>query len=136
MQPQQPQQPYPLDNPLLEHLGIRLVEWGAGHCQLALPIEPRHLNRQASLQGGVTATLLDAACGYAGLLTHSHQPPVNAVTLMLTISYLAKASSGEVQARGRVTGGGRHIYFASAELTDAQGAVIATAQGTFKRQPN
>jgi len=41
-----------------------------------------------------------------------------------------------VQARGRVTGGGRHIYFASAELTDPQGEVIATAQGTFKRQPN
>jgi len=131
-----PAQQHQLDNPLLEHLGVRLVEWGAGHCRLALPIEPRHLNRQASLQGGVTATLLDAACGYAGLVTHSDQPPANAVTLMLSISYLAKASSGEVQARGRVTGGGRRVYFASAELTDAQGTVIATAQGTFKRQPN
>ena len=125
-----------LDNPLLEHLGVQLVEWGPGECRLALPIEARHLNRQASLQGGVTATLLDAACGYAGLMTRSDQAPVNAVTLTMSISYLATANRGEVRAHGRVTGGGKRIYFASAELVAEDGTVIATAQGAFKRQSN
>ena len=125
-----------LDNPLLEHLGIRLVEWRPGRCALALALEARHLNRQASLQGGVTATLLDAACGYAGLMTHGETAPVNALTLTLSISYLARANRGEVQARGRVTGGGRRVYFASAELVADDGTVIAMAQGAFKRQPN
>jgi hypothetical protein len=35
-----------------------------------------------------------------------------------------------------VTGGGRRVYFASAELVADDGAVIATAQGAFKRQSN
>lgn len=125
-----------LDNPLLEHLGIRLVEWSSGRCSLALALEDRHLNRQASLQGGVTATLLDAACGYAGLMAHGEAAPVNALTLTLSISYLARVNRGEVQASGRVTGGGRRVYFASAELVADDGTVIATAQGAFRRQPN
>lgn len=119
-----------LANPLLEHLGVRLLTWEAGACCLALPLEPRHLNRQASLQGGVTATLLDAACGYAGLQASGAQ----AVTLSLSINYLARASEGDVTATGRVTGGGRRVYFASAELHDAAGRLLATAQGAFKRQ--
>jgi uncharacterized protein (TIGR00369 family) len=125
-----------LDNPLLEHLGIRLVDWRPGHCSLSLVLEDRHLNRQASLQGGVTATLLDAACGYAGLITQDAETPVNALTLTLSISYLARASQGQVQAHGRVTGGGKRVYFASAELVADDGTVIATAQGAFRRQPN
>lgn len=122
-----------LDNPLLEHLGVRLVEWRPGLCELELDIEPRHLNRQASLQGGVTATLLDAACGYAGLLTKTDEPPLNALTLMLAISYLNKVQQGRLKARGRVTGGGRNVYFATAELVADDGRLVATAQGTFKR---
>src|SRR5260370_39100388 len=73
-----------LDNPLLEHLGVRLLEWTPGYCALTLDIESRHLNRQASLQGGVIATLLDSACGYAGLKTSANAAVSNAVTVMLT----------------------------------------------------
>ena len=123
-----------LDNPLLEHLGVRLLAWEPGACRLALPLEPRHLNRLASLQGGVTATLLDAACGYAGLQQTPDGPAAHAVTLSLSINYLARAATGEVRASGRVTGGGRRVYFASAELHDGGGRLLATAQGAFKRQ--
>ena len=93
-----------LDNPLLEYLGIRLLEWEPGRCVFDLEIEPRHLNRQASLQGGVTATLLDAACGYAGLQSTADAPPDNAVTVMLTISYVSKVQQGRIKAIGHVTG--------------------------------
>jgi uncharacterized protein (TIGR00369 family) len=123
-----------LDNPLLEHLGVRLVDWLPGACRLALELEPRHLNRQASLQGGVIATLLDAACGYAGLRQTVDGPAAHAVTLSLAINYLAKAAQGEVHAQGRITGGGRRVYFATGELRDAADQLIATAQGAFKRQ--
>jgi uncharacterized protein (TIGR00369 family) len=126
-----------LDNPLLEHLGVRLLAWEAGTCRLTLVLQPWHLNRMASLQGGVTATLLDAACGYAGLQHQPGAPAAHAVTLSLSINYLARAAEGDVQhvwASGRVTGGGRRVYFASAELRDAQDRLLATAQGAFKRQ--
>ncbi|CAG2134621.1 hypothetical protein D3C87_932320 [compost metagenome] len=125
-----------LDNPLLEFLGVQLERVGPGACTFALDIEPRHLNRQGSLQGGVSATLLDAACGYAGLHQEegTHGSALgNAVTLMLTISYLGKVSTGRVRAVATVTHAGRSIYFSSAELLTAAGERIATAQGTFKR---
>jgi uncharacterized protein (TIGR00369 family) len=122
-----------LDNPLLDHLGVRLVDAGPGRCEFRLDIEPRHLNRSGSLHGGVTATMLDAACGYSGLHTGTGEPPANAVTVMLAISYLGRAHEGGLRAVGRVTGAGRRMYFAAAELLADDGRLIATAQGSFKR---
>jgi uncharacterized protein (TIGR00369 family) len=122
-----------LDNPLLEHLGVRLLEWSAGHCSLTLDIESRHLNRQAGLQGGVIATLLDSACGYAGLKTSGNAAVGNAVTVMLTISYLSGVKQGRLKAEGIVTRAGNSLYFSSGQLLAEDGRLIATAQGTFKR---
>lgn len=122
----------PIDNPLLESLGIRLAHVAPGTCTFALDIEPRHLNRQRTLQGGVSATLLDAACGYAGL-RQGDGALGNAVTLMLSICYLDKVSEGRVRAIATVTRAGRSVYFSSAELVSDTGVCIATAQGTFKR---
>jgi len=122
------------DNPMLEHLGIRLVEVGAGRAAFEIDIDARHLNRQGSLQGGVAATLLDAACGYAGLADGDGGGALgHAVTVMLSIGYLAKVSSGRLRAAGHVTKMGRSTYFASGELVSAAGETIATAQGAFKR---
>lgn len=120
------------DNPLLEHLGVRLIDADIGRCVMELDVEPRHLNRQRSLHGGVIATLLDAACGYAGLRMPQGALG-HAVTVTLNISYLGKVAAGRVRATGRVTGAGRRMYFASAELATEDGALVATAQGAFKR---
>jgi len=123
----------PMDNPLLEHLGIRLASVGPGRCRFELDVEPRHLNRQGSLQGGVTATLLDAACGYAGLHDGTRDTLGHAVTVMLSISYVGKANTGRLSATGSVKKAGRNLYFASAEIVAGSGELVATAQGTFKR---
>ncbi|SPA33137.1 ABC transporter substrate-binding protein [Cupriavidus taiwanensis] len=120
------------DNPLLEALGIQLTSIGTGCCTFELDIQPRHLNRQGTLQGGVSATLLDAACGYAGLQGEDGALG-HAVTLMLTVSYLGKVSAGRLRAVASVTRAGRRIYFSSAELLTETGERIATAQGTFSR---
>ena len=122
-----------LNNPLLESLGIELTRWEAGISEFGLAIAPKHLNRGGSLQGGVAATMLDAACGYAGLITEPNESPGNGLTLMLTISYLSRVSTGRIRAAGRLTRSGRSVYFASAELINEQGGLIATAQGAFKR---
>ena len=122
-----------MDNPLLEYLGIRLASVGMGQCAFELDVEPRHLNRQGSLQGGVTATLLDAACGYAGLRDAQDGELGNAVTVMLTISYLSKVDAGRLRAIGSVAKAGRSLYFATGQLLTDSGVLVATAQGTFKR---
>ena len=131
--PTHPAAPPPTDNPLLDYLGIRLASVGDGRCTFELDLEPRHLNRQGSVQGGVTATLLDAACGYAGLPAGPDGALGHAVTVMLTISYLSKASTGRLRATAQLTRAGKSLYFASAELTTDAGVLVATAQGTFKR---
>ncbi|MGY2805731.1 MULTISPECIES: PaaI family thioesterase [unclassified Bradyrhizobium] len=122
-----------LHNPLLQYLGVGLSEWTAGGCRFYLDVQPRHLNRQASLQGGVIATLLDAACGYAGLTPETEGAQDHAVTVMLTISYLAKVDSGRIFAAGRLTHMGRRLYFASGQVFTAENKIIASAQGTFRR---
>jgi uncharacterized protein (TIGR00369 family) len=122
-----------LNNPLLDYLGVKLVLWDVGHCDFELGISARHLNRQSNLHGGVAATLLDAACGYAGLITTPDTEPGNASTVMLTISYLDKVASGRIRAVGRVTRRGRSLYFSAGELLTEDGLLLATAQGAFKR---
>lgn len=122
-----------LANPLLQDLGVELVAWRQGMCELELVVAERHLNRRGQLQGGVTATLLDAACGYAGLLQAGSPAPGEAATITLSVNYLAKLSQGRIRAVGRMTGGGRGIYFSSGELLAQDGTVAATAQGSFKR---
>jgi uncharacterized protein (TIGR00369 family) len=119
-------------NPLLDALGIRLSKLGHGFAEFELELEARHLNRTGSLQGGVSATLLDAACGYAILQDESGSTG-DAITLMLSISYLGKVSSGRVRAVAEVTRAGRSIYFSSGKLMSETGELIATAQGTFKK---
>jgi uncharacterized protein (TIGR00369 family) len=120
-------------NPLLQDLGISVAEWRPGFCEMQLTVAPRHLNRRGRLQGGVAATLLDAVCGYAGLLQPGRPEPDEGATITLTVNYLGKLTEGPVRARGRVTGGGRSIYFSSGELYAADGSLAATAQGSFKR---
>jgi uncharacterized protein (TIGR00369 family) len=122
------------DNPLLEYLGIELVDVAPGRAAFRIDLEQRHLNRQGSLQGGVAATLLDAACGYAGLASVEGDVKGNAVTVMLSISYMHKVRAGRLRATGTVTKTGRTMYFSSGELVTEDGELVATAQGAFKRQ--
>ena len=120
--------PNPLREPSLDLVGVRLTGWEPGRAEFTLGVEARHLNFNGGLHGGLVGMLLDVACGYACM------PELNGgvATLSLAINYLAGAPEGVVRATGRVTGGGRRIVFASAELVDAGGKVLATAQGSFR----
>ncbi|CAN7772436.1 PaaI family thioesterase [Variovorax sp. LjRoot290] len=122
-----------VDNPLLDYLGIERVGVAPGEATFELLVGPRHLNRQGKLQGGVTATLLDAACGYAGLVSDDGAAFGNAVTVMLNISYVRGVSAGRLRAVGKVTKTGRTMYFSSGELLAEDGRLLATAQGAFMR---
>jgi uncharacterized protein (TIGR00369 family) len=121
------------ENPLLAFLGIELLQWQAERATFGLTIDRQHLNRQAKLQGGVLATLLDVACGYAGLWRPPGEPMAQAVTVMLTVSYLATVQAGRVTATGRITRSGRWIYFATGDVISEDGTLLATAQGSFRR---
>jgi len=122
-----------LHNPFLQGLGVKLIRWAPGEAEFQLHIAKQHLNRQGALHGGMIATLMDAACGYAGLHTVEGEAEIHGLTAMLNIAYLQPAFEGSVSALGRVRRAGRSLYFAEAELLSDTGVLLATAQGTFKK---
>ncbi|NYT66272.1 PaaI family thioesterase [Alcaligenaceae bacterium] len=119
-------------NPFLNSLGIKIDSWADGEIVLYIDLQPMHLNRQGVLQGGVVSALLDAACGYSGLVPDPEDAKGNGVTITLTVNFIGSVSQGRVMATGKVTGQGRKIYFSQGQVTSEDGRVLATAQGSFK----
>ncbi len=119
------------DNPFLASLGARLEQWGDDSVTISLAVRPEHLNRQGVIQGGLICSLLDTACGYAGIST-TDPARAQGVTISLAINFIGSVRGGTVTASGKVTGRGRKIYFSQAEIRAPEGHVIATAQGSFK----
>lgn len=113
-------------------MGYRLIAWGPDHAVVAYDVAPEHLNRTNRLHGGVIASLLDTAAGYAGCYCATPGETRTTVTLSLTVNYLAAASAGSLRIEARRTGGGKTIFFSEAKAIDREDRVVATAVGTFR----
>ncbi len=128
-----------MSTPLYQHgnfaetIGYRLTAWSENEAEISFEAEVRHMNRSGLLHGGVLATVIDAACGFAGC----YEPPPGqgrrALTLSLTTQYLGAVAAGtHLTATATRSGGGRNIFFSSCEVRDAEGRPVATGSGTFK----
>lgn len=106
-----------------------LPDADTGAC--TLDIGPQHLNRLGLLHGGFVSMLLDNGCGVA-VRNVMGDVDSGAVTVSLSVTFVAAVSSGRVTATGRVVGGGRSLKFAEAALRDETGRLLATATATFK----
>jgi uncharacterized protein (TIGR00369 family) len=115
-----------------DHLGIKLVQWDMDYALLEVEIGPQHLNRAKVLHGGVLTTLIDLACGLSGCYCAVPCHIRQAVTLSLTTSFTGQASAGIVRVEGRKRAGGRKIYVATAEVTNATGEIIAIGEGSYR----
>ena len=108
----------------------------AGGAVVTLTVAQKHLNRNGTLQGGIQAMVLDAAAGFSASRQLAGDDPdiVPVVTLSLTTTYLAPVLLGQtITATGHVTGGGRKVVFASADICNAEGRLVAQGTGIFKR---
>lgn len=121
-----------IDNPFLSLLGVHLVQWREGYSEFHLPLREQLLNRQGVIQGGVLATLLDVACGYAGLYSPDQQIPLQAHTVALSVNFVNKGRSGLLVTKGYLVQRGRSIFFARGEVWMGADTLLATAQGSFK----
>lgn len=114
------------------HLGMKILEWKDGEVTVAIDVQDWMRNRTGIVHGGVTATLIDAAAGYAGnYCPHAGRRRISS-TLALTTSYVAAGKGKRIVAKAKVKGGGRTIYASSVEVTDENGTLIAIGEGTFK----
>lgn len=106
------------------------------HARCHLTLSDVHMNRHGAMHGGIATAVLDNALGATASLTVDPSGRAPFLTVSMTTQFLAPAAAGtEITAIGRITGGGRSLVFAEAELTDAAGVLIATATGVFKRVP-
>ena len=113
-------------------LGFAITGWAEDYARIELPLSDRLTNRQGLPHGGIHATLLDTAMGFAGCYTGDPERRQMALTLSLTVNYLGQARGGKLIAEGWRTGGGRSTYFAEGSISDSTGALIATATGVFR----
>lgn len=117
---------------LQEHLGYRLVAWTPDFARVELPMAPFLANRQGLPHGGIHATLLDTAMGFAGCYTGDPARRQMALTLSLTVNYLGQAQGARLIAEARRTGGGKSTYFAEGIVRDDLGGVLAKGTGVFR----
>lgn len=118
--------------PFARLLGMELVDWTAEHAVIRQPIRPEITNRQGIPHGGLYASLLDTAMGYAGCFTGDADDRRFAVTLTLTTSFLARPQGEVLLCKGWRTGGGKSTFFAEARVEDEAGTLVATGSGAFR----
>jgi uncharacterized protein (TIGR00369 family) len=109
---------------------IDLARSGRGTSTVTGRVEPRHLNMNAVVHGGVYATILDTAMGAAVLSMLA--PGETAATTSLYVDFLRAAREGDpLTARGEVLRRGRHFVFAQGDLYGDGGRRLGQARGTW-----
>jgi uncharacterized protein (TIGR00369 family) len=115
--------------PLVEHLGIRLLELRDGTAVMAFDPRPEHGNSWGGVHGGILLTLLDIGMGTAA---RGLEPGcAGATTVELKANFLAVAK-GALTTRCRAQRTGRSLIFAEGEVHDGAGTLLAKGSGTFK----
>ncbi|MCT4370856.1 PaaI family thioesterase [Yangia mangrovi] len=116
----------------LSHLGIEMTGWRQDFARFEVVLGPEHLNRHDNPHGGVHASMLDTAMGYAGCWTGDPDDRLMALTLSLNVQYLSRPRGGRLIVEGVRTGGGKSTFFAEATVTDETGELIAKGSGVFR----
>lgn len=116
--------------PFLELLEIRPLSAAAGHAEFQLTVQNKHLRTLGILHGGVVATLLDTAMGYAaGTLCPDGQ---TLVTAQLNLNFTRPALEGEtLSVVGDVIHGGSRTAVTRGEVRRPDGGLVATGTATF-----
>jgi uncharacterized protein (TIGR00369 family) len=106
----------------------RLLAPGQVACRLVT--DARHQNIQGVIHGSVSMAVLDTAMGHA--MDSLLEPNQFCSTTQISVQYLRAARPGDVlEAVGRVTHRGKRIAYLEGDLKDAEGRLIARAQGTW-----
>lgn len=120
-------------SPFHRWLGVRVVEADVGAVDLELDADADHRNLQGLIHGGLLATLADVAMGLA--VRTAVGPERRHITVEMGVRFLRPAQPGRITATGRTLRVGRQLAFAQAEVLDASGRAVATAQGTYSVGP-
>ena len=112
--------------PFNRWLGLTIVEIGDNWLRMTMPWKTDLLSSPELqlVHGGVLASLIDSACGYAAALVAGHTGP----TVDLVTDYHKAAVPGPLEARAEVIRAGRSLITARAEVRDCEGNLVASGR--------
>jgi uncharacterized protein (TIGR00369 family) len=116
-------------SPYQRFLGLELVRYEDGLCEIHMPFREELLREEGSdwLHGGVISALIDIAGDYAVETKTGGDVP----TIDLRVDYLRPAKRGSLIAIGRVIKVGRRVNVADVEVKDETGRLVATGRGVY-----
>ena len=121
---------------IMRTIGASLGAVEPGRVEIELPYDSSLTQQDGFLHAGVSATIMDSACGYAAF---SLMPAdVRVLTIEFKINLLAPAAGVRFRAIGKVRKSGRSVTVAEAELiaeldgeSDGEFRLIATMSATL-----
>jgi uncharacterized protein (TIGR00369 family) len=119
---------FPVRSPFIDSLGMQLVRAEDGVSEVALTLEPQHLNTWGVAHGGLTMSMLDVALSMAARSAANNS---GVVTVEMNTSFM-QPGRGELRAHGRVMHQSSTMAFCEGEVRDSHGSFVAKAIGTFK----
>ena len=117
--------------PISQLIQMQLTRVEPGEVVFTCTPDESAYNPIGAVHGGLVCTLLDSVAGCA---LHSTLPAGKGYTSVeIKVSYLkaVRATSGELTATGRVVKAGARVGFTEGVVTDAAGALVATASSTL-----
>ncbi len=118
--------------PFTDYLGIEFRRRDDDRIEAILELQPHHRNRRGVAHGGVVMSLLDCALGAA--VIDSMPEEWWCATTSMNTSFIA-GGEGTLIGTGEVVRRGSRVAFASGEIRDASGRLVATASGTWHLWP-
>src|SRR5580692_10136207 len=106
------------------------VDARSGEVHLRFLADGQFANRHGTVQGGMLAAMLDSATGNAVMAKlPSH---LTALTTRLDTQFLRPAALGAIVATARIVHQDDRSVEATAELTDGEGRIVATARAELR----
>ena len=115
--------------PLAQFLGMTTTLVEPGRATTSAALGPRHLNPNGVAHGGVIFTLVDTGMGH--VTTSLLEEGQHCASVEIQIRFLRPVRCGRVEVQTAVLRRGRRIVHLESRVHDSQGALVATASGTF-----
>lgn len=114
------------------HLGLRVTKVHKDGVTVECPIRHEFLNMHQTLHGGVTATLVDVAAGFA-CIAHGDGQPVTTVELKL--NYFLPLTGKKASARAQILRAGSTLYVCRVDVFNEHRKLAGSGIVTYMRVP-
>ncbi len=116
--------------PAVAALGMAFDALERGRTVFSIVADEMHENPMGTMHGGILATLVDTAMGYALVSTLPAGCAFTTLTLSTQFVRPVTTSTGRVYAEGRVVHGGHRVATTDAHVYDDAGVAYAHATAT------